>query len=106
MDPITQAGTIFTQILKEANNDPSIEEIVLSISMEGIEGALGVSTKCTLGLTSEEIVEIVKIAGRNSHKLVALDLSDYNPFIEDWSTGRLGASMFYWFSVGLSMRLI
>jgi len=73
--------------------------------MEAIDGALGVSKKCTVGLSTEEIVEILKIAGRNSEKLVAVDLSDYNPFIEDWTTGRLVASMFYWFALGLSMRL-
>jgi len=105
MEPITQAGSIFFQILKEASNDPKIEQIVLSISMEAIEGALGVSSKCTLGLSTEEIVEILKISGRYSDKLIAIEVSDYNPFIEDWSTGRLVSSMFYWFALGLSIKL-
>lgn len=73
--------------------------------MEAIEGDLGVSSKCTCGLSTEEIIEILKIAGYSSHKLVAVDISDYNPFIEDWTTGRLVATMFYYFALGLSMRL-
>ena len=92
-------------MLQEANEDPTIEHIVLSISMEAIEGDLGVSSKCPQGLSTEEIIEIVKIAGYSSQKLVAVDISDYNPFIEDWTSGRLVATMFYYFALGLSMIL-
>ena len=73
--------------------------------MEAIEGDLGVSTKCLQGLSTEEIIEILKIAGFSSQKLVAVEISDYNPFIEDWTTGRLVATMFYYFALGFSMRL-
>ena len=72
--------------------------------MEVIEGDLGVSSKCPQGLSTEEIIEILKIAGYASQKLVAIDISDYNPFIEDWTTGRLVATMFYYFALSLSMR--
>ena len=40
-----------------------------------------------------------------SKKLVAIDISDYNPFVEDSSTGRFVATMFYYFTLGLSIRL-
>jgi len=73
--------------------------------MEAIDGVLGVSSRCTEGLSTEEIIEILKITGHNSQKIVAVDVSDYNPFIEDWSTGRLVATMFYNFALGLSLRL-
>jgi hypothetical protein len=34
--------------------------------MEAIEGDLGVSSKCPQGLSTEEIIEILKIAGYSS----------------------------------------
>jgi formiminoglutamase len=73
--------------------------------MEAIDGDLGVSSKCSQGLSTEEIIEILKIAGFSSQKFVAVEISDYNPFIEDWTTGRLVATMFYYFALGFSMRL-
>lgn len=75
------------------------------MSMECIEGIPGVSTRCKKGITTEEAVEIFKIAGYLGKKLVALDLSDFNPFIEDQNTGRLAASMFYYLTLGMSARL-
>ena len=69
--------------------------------MEAIDGDLGVSSKCSQGLSTEEIIEILKIAGISSQKLVAVEISDYNPFIEDWTTGRLVATMLYYFALGL-----
>ncbi len=63
------------------------------------------STKCVKGISCEEAVEVFKVAGFNSQKLVALDVTDYNPFIEDQITGRLLATMFYYFALCLSVRL-
>ena len=63
------------------------------------------STKCAYGISCEEAVEVFKVAGLNSQKLVALDVTDYNPFIEDQITGRLLATMFYYFALCLSVRL-
>jgi len=74
--------------------------------LETIEAAVGVTTNCTAGgLTSEEAVEICYLAGYYFQKLVALDISEYNPFVEDWRTGRLISTMFYYFALGLSKRL-
>lgn len=71
--------------------------------MENIEGAAGVTTNCVNGcIKTEEIIEICYIAGLKMTKLVAIDISEYDPFVEDWRTGRLVASMFYYFSMGLS----
>lgn len=73
--------------------------------MESIQSIPGVSTKCPNGISCEEAVEICKVAGFNSQKLVAVDVTDYNPFIEDQITGRLLATMFYYFALCLSARL-
>jgi hypothetical protein len=50
-------------------------------------------------------VEICKISGYKSDKIVGIDICDYNPFIEDWSSGRLLATMFYYFTLGLSAKI-
>lgn len=73
--------------------------------MEAIEGVTGVSIPCVQGFSTEEIVETCHLVGLNEAKLVAIDVTDYNPFIEDWSTGRLLVTMFYYFAMGLSVRL-
>ncbi len=73
--------------------------------MESIQDIPGVSNKCFKGIWTEEAVEIAKIAAYNSDKLVSFDVSDYNPYIEDWNTGRLLATMFYYFALGLSARI-
>ena len=71
-----------------------------------MEAAVGVTTNCTSGgFTSEEAIEICYIAGYYSNKIVAFDISEYNPFVEDWRTGRLVATMFYYFAMGYSKRL-
>ena len=81
----------------------NIDQVYLSLNLETVEAAVGVTTNCTVGgLTSEEAIEICYLAGRHSDKIVAVDLSEYNPFVEDWRTGRLVASMFYYFTLGLS----
>ena len=45
------------------------------------------------------------MAGIKLGKLVAIDINEYNPFVEDWRTGRLVATMFYYFVLGLAKRL-
>jgi len=37
--------------------------------------------------------------------LASFDLCEYNPYVEDWRTGRIVASLFYYFSLGLSEGL-
>lgn len=35
-------------------------------------------------------------------QLVSLDLSEYNPRVEDWKTGRLAVILFYYFVLGFA----
>jgi formiminoglutamase len=55
------------------------------------------------GLTSEDIIEMMMLAGKNK-KIVTLTISDYNPTIEDYRTGRLLTNMVYYFILGYSSR--
>ena len=54
------------------------------------------------GIRTEEAIEICYLAGLKMKNLVAVDISEYNPFVEDWRTGRLVVTMFYYFSMGYS----
>jgi formiminoglutamase len=78
----------------------------ISFNVETIDSAIGVSTNCLVGgFTSEEAIEICYLAGLLGKKLCAFELSEYNPFVEDWRTGRLVSTMFYYFVMGMSARL-
>ena len=64
----------------------------------------GVSAPATIGLSSEDAIMICYEAGRHPQvKLV--DLSEFNPKIEDETTSRLVSNMFYYFLLGLFARL-
>ena len=74
--------------------------------MENFDAAIGVTSSCTTGgFSTEEAIEICYLSGFLLGKLVAIDINEYNPFVEDWKTGRMVASMFYYFALGYSQRL-
>jgi arginase family enzyme len=45
----------------------------------------------------------MEICGENP-KVQLLDISEYNPTIEDYRTGRLCVSLFYYYLLGLNKR--
>lgn len=75
--------------------------------MESIEGMLGVSTNCLSGgFTTEETIKMCYDAGLLlGGKLTSVDICEYNPYVEDWRTGRQLATLFYYFALGLSEGL-
>ncbi|CAK77363.1 unnamed protein product (macronuclear) [Paramecium tetraurelia] len=89
---VTQAGILFKQILTNLQG----KRIHISISLEAIDSAFcpGVSRPCVQGLQVEEIFEIVYLAGKFC---VGLDITDYNPTIEDYRTGFLLGNLIYYF---------
>ena len=36
--------------------------------------------------------------------LISIDLSEFNPCVEDWRTGRLAVTLFYYFALGLAEK--
>lgn len=52
-----------------------------------------------IGLTAEESLEIMFLAGRDK-RVNSLDISDYNPTVEDYRTGYLFANMVYYYLMG------
>jgi formiminoglutamase len=61
-------------------------------------------TNSVEGLTGEEATEIALLSGRCG-KLRLMDLTEFNPRIEDYKTGRLATSILYYFLLGLHERI-
>ena len=79
----------WTYILDDIVGDKTKKQHVhLSINLESIEGIQGVSSNCLSGgIPSEDAIQMVFEAGYRLGKVGALtsvDISDYNPFVEDW----------------------
>lgn len=63
----------------------------------------GVSCPAVVGLSAKNALDICFLAG-NDRRVALFDLSEFNPTIEDYRTGRLTASMFYYFAQGVCSR--
>jgi formiminoglutamase len=65
--------------------------------------APGVSCPGTIGLSSKDALDISFLSGLNS-EVKLFDLSEFNPKIEPYLTGRLVVNMFYYFLLGVAQR--
>lgn len=91
----------FAEVLLNFGNKP----VFVSFDIDSIKSAdcPGVSAPGTVGLTAEEALEMCREAGR--HKNVKLlDMSEFNPQIEEDRTSRLIVNMFYNFLLGVAER--
>ena len=41
-----------------------------------------------------------------ANALTSVDISDYNPYVEDWQSGRYTATLFYYLILGLAQGII
>ena len=91
----------FAQVLKEAKG----ANIFVSFDIDSISSAdcPGVSAPATYGLSANDACEISFLAGKCS-KVKLFDVSEYNPQVEMFRTGRLICLMFYHFLMGLTQR--
>jgi formiminoglutamase len=96
--PRTSAASLFAQQLQSLT---SSDLAYVSIDLSSISSICcpGVSRPATVGLTSEEILEIASLAGKCSAVRV-VDVTEYNPAAEDWRTGRLISEVLYAFCIG------
>lgn len=102
-DPVTQAGQAFEEILKGMKDN---EKLFVSFDVDSISCAYCPGVSCPSvdgGLTSEEALEIAFLAGK-CEKVIIFDLSEYNPAVEDFKSGRLLSNIFYYFCLGCSLR--
>ncbi len=57
------------------------------------------------GVRAEELLKIGRQAGRLGAKLKMVDVSEYNPMSEDFRTGKLATTLFYFVATGLSENI-
>lgn len=82
------------------------DSIFVSFDVDSIQSSdcPGVSAPGSIGLTAQEALNICYLAGQ-SPRVKLVDLSEYNPTVEEYRTGRLLVLMFYYFLLGYSHRL-
>lgn len=81
------------------------DEVFVSFDIDSITGAdcPGVSAPGARGLSAEDALQICFTAGQHP-RVKLFDLSEYNPAIESYRTGKLVATMFYYFCMGVAQR--
>ncbi|CAG9317388.1 unnamed protein product [Blepharisma stoltei] len=102
-EPITQAGQALKDIIARF---PENHRFFISFDVDSISSAFCPGVSCPSvdgGLTAEEALEIAFLSG-NSNKVSLMDMSEYNPAVEDYRTGRLLANIFYYFCLGVKSR--
>ena len=97
---------IWAETLASLKANPA-QKIHLCFNIESVENAIGVSANCTNGgIKTEEAIQIMFDTGYELvDQLVSVDLSEYNPCVEDWRTGRLTVTLFYYFALGLAKAI-
>lgn len=81
------------------------EAVFVSFDLDSVRGAdaPGVSCPGVRGLSAEEALQMCRDAGENP-RVKLFDLSEFNPTVESDRTGRLVATMFYYFCLGFAQR--
>ena len=89
----------FRSLLRRAESDD--QEIFVSFDIDSIVSSScpGVSAPATVGLTSEQACDMCFAAGQSLH-VKLMDLSEFNPIIEEYRTGKLVTLLFYNFLLG------
>merc|ERR1711991_1182011 len=102
-----RSGTAAERFKEELDNmAASCAAIFVSFDLDAISGAdaPGVSAVATYGLSSRDALEIAFQAGSHD-KVCMLDVSEFNPAVEAYRTGRLVANIAYYFALGVATRL-
>ena len=75
----------------------------MSFNLESLEDAIGVSANCVNGgfKTDEAIKMMFDLGSQLGSHIISIDMCEYNPCVEDWRTGRLAVTLFYYFVLGL-----
>jgi len=94
------AADLFSITLDELGQNIFVSFDIDSISSQD---APGVSCPANVGLTAQEAVDICFISGA-SPNVRMMDISEFNPDIESYRTGRLVTLMIYNFAMGYAKR--
>lgn len=88
-----------------ASANSPVECIFVSFDVDSIIGAScpGVSAPATVGLSAGDALSMCRAAGR-CPKVQLIDMSEFNPQVEEYRTAKLCTLMFYEFCVGVALR--
>ena len=91
----------FQKVLSSFSSMPAF----VSFDIDSITSAdcPGVSCPAVIGLSAQEALDICMMSGKHLNTQI-LDLSEFNPSVEDKRTSRLVATMIYYFLMGLASR--
>src|SRR6185312_3059893 len=94
-------GNQFESLLKSIKQ----KHIFVSFDLDSVvsSDAPGVSCPSTIGLSATTALAICYHAGCDA-RVRLMDLSEFNPKIEDYRTGRLVTNMMYYFCMGVMQR--
>ncbi|KAG2387053.1 hypothetical protein C9374_002088 [Naegleria lovaniensis] len=97
------AMNVFRQVIEK--DFENTESIFVSFDLDSVSMAYvtGVSCPSPLGLSAQQALDICFYAG-TQQKVKLFDLSEYNPTIEEYNTGKMVAAMFVHFCMGYSLR--
>lgn len=101
---MTQGGQKFDQVMKKL--EVECDTIFVSFDVDSISSKYmpGVSAPSVVGgLTSEEALEIVQIAGL-SKKVRLVDFSEFNPAVESVLSSHLLVELFFELSMSYAQR--
>jgi formiminoglutamase len=100
-DPAAAFRTALDRIAGPGGKAP----IFVSFDIDSIDSAHcpGVSCPAPVGLTARQACQIAFIAGADP-RVALIDVSEFNPLIEEYRTGRLVAAIFTNFAEGLATR--
>ena len=102
------AAAEFQTILlnQQQQQQTGIHNTFVSFDLDSIKAAdcPGVSCPSNTGLTAEDALQIMRIAGA-APNVQLVDMSELNPVIEDYITPRLAVQMAYHFLLGYAQRI-
>jgi formiminoglutamase len=109
----TQVAQLFKKVVMDLSEGPALHEgsmrqrrpVLVAVNMEAMCSAAspGVVNSSSIGFSVEEMLELCFAAGADPN-VVAFDVSEFNPDVEELRTGKLIADMFYYFVLGAASR--
>ncbi|KAJ3207972.1 hypothetical protein HDU82_003086 [Entophlyctis luteolus] len=95
-------GKVFSDTLSRMSGD----RLFVSFDLDAVRSAdaPGVSCPSPMGLSAKDALDICFESGANP-RVALFDVSELNPEIEEYRSARLVAMMFYYFLMGLSVRM-
>lgn len=81
--------------------------VMVSFNMEATASAAcpGLAYSSSIGFTADEMLEMCFVAGTDPN-VVLIDISEFNPDMEEPRSGKLVSDMFYYYALGVASRTL